>query len=303
MDEFTIRIPRERPFSAVGSLAGTMRVKSRAVDFGVTDVPLEPEELARLGLEQFPIIIGGVVVAVNLDGIGRSELRMTGPLLAKIFLGSIDRWSDPAIKALNPSLSLPDAPITVIHRADGSGTTYNFTAYLTRVSPEWKQKVSSGLLVSFPKGTAEKGNDGVAQAVRRTPGSIGYVEYAQASELALTHARLQNRAGTFVAPSVNSFQAAAASVDWSKAKDFNVMLVDAAGESAYPITATVFVLIHKQARRARVEETLDFFRWSLDHGAQTASRLGYVPLSPPLVARVTKYWQTSFGLKPTPVGL
>jgi phosphate transport system substrate-binding protein len=281
-------------YEPVGSLAGTLRVKDRAVDFGASERPLTSEELASMGLCQFPIVMGGVVVVVNIDGLGGSELRLTGPVLADIFLGRINRWSDPQIKAHNPSLNLPDAAISVVRRSDGSGTTFTFTDYLSKVSPEWKLKAGAGLLISWPTGTAAKGNEGVAKAVQATRNAIGYVDHGQARRLGLRHALLQNRAGRFVKPDAATFQAAASGVDWGRAGDFHVLLTNSISRSAYPITATVFALMRRTAPRARTGAALDFFRWSMDQGAATATELGYVPLPAPLVKEVTRYWAATF---------
>jgi phosphate transport system substrate-binding protein len=280
-------------YEPVGSLAGALRVKDRAVDFGASDMPMKSEELAALGLAQFPIVMGGVVVAVNIDGIGAGQLALTGPVLADIFLGTISRWSDPKIRAHNPTLSLPDAAITVVRRSDGSGTTFNFSHYLAQVSPEWKLKAGSGLNVAWPTGLGAKGNEGVGRAVLGTKNSIGYVEYAQATELGLSFAAIQNRAGQFVKPGAASFRAAAISAEWDRARDFYALLTNTAGKEAYPITATVFALMHKAASATRTGAALDFFRWSLEHGAATASELGYVPLPPALVKQVRAYWATT----------
>lgn len=281
-------------YEPVGSLAGMLRVKDRAVDFGASDMPLTSAELAAAGLGQFPVVIGGVVIAVHVEGVGPGTMKLTGPLVAEIFLGRVTRWSAPAIAALNPSLTLPDAPIAVVHRSDGSGTTFNFTQYLSSVSPDWKQRVGSGLLVSWPGGTAVKGNEGVAQTVQRVRNSIGYVEYAQAAQMGLSDVLIQNRAGRFVRPDATSVQAAAAGADWRAASDFHLLFIDAPGNDVYPITATVFVLMHKSASRSRTRAALEFFRWSLQHGSQTARRLGYVPLPPDLVQQVGAYWDRTF---------
>ncbi len=281
-------------YEPVGSLAGTLRVKDRAVDFGASDMPLPPGELANLGLGQFPIAIGGVVVAFNVAGIGRDDLKLTGPVLADIFLGKIVNWSDRSIAALNPGLKLPTAPIAVVRRSDGSGTTFNFTNYLSKVSAEWKLRVGSGLLVPWPSGTQASGNEGVAQAVARTPNSIGYVDYAQAQQRKLGASWLQNRAGRFVRPDPASFQAAAASAAWSGASDFHLLLTDGPGDTSYPITATVFVLMPKTASRTRTRAALDFFRWTLDKGGSLAAQLGYVPLPASLVQQVKDYWSKTW---------
>jgi phosphate transport system substrate-binding protein len=279
-------------YEPIGSLAGTLRLKDRAVDFAASDMPLSPDELAKLGLGQFPIAIGGVVVAVNVDGVGAGKIKLTGALLARIFLGKIARWSDPAIKERNPGLALPDAPIAVIFRSDGSGTTFTFADYLSKASGEYKEKPA--LRVSWPVGKGAKGNQGVAQAVKSTKNSIGYVDHAHASEFKLNYALLQNRSGRFVKPNTTTFKAAASSGDWKKS-DFHVLLGNAPGENSYPITATVFALMHKNASSKRNGAALDFFRWSLRQGTDTASRLGYVPLPPEVVELVGAYWKKTFG--------
>jgi phosphate transport system substrate-binding protein len=277
-------------YEAIGSLAGTERVRQRAVDFAASDVPLSAADVAESGLLQFPFVVGGVVIAINIEGHG-GGLRLTGPVLARIFLGSVRTWSDPAIKALNPGVTLPDSAIHVVHRSDGSGTTYNFTEYLSRVSSEWKEKAGSAYLIAWPTGIAAKGNDGVAKAVLSTPNAIGYVDLAQATQLKVKHAALQNRAGEFVTPSAASFQAAAVGVDWSAANAFNSSLIDQPGRQAYPLTTTVFALLYKKPWNARSDAVLDFFRWSIEQGDNTASRLGYVPLPPGLARQVENYWR------------
>jgi phosphate transport system substrate-binding protein len=282
-------------YEPVGSLAGTLRVRDRAVDFGASDAPMASDELAKLGLGQFPIVIGGVTVAVNIDGVGNNELKLSSDLLADIFLGKIKEWSHPAIHALNPGLKLPNAPITVVHRSDGSGTTYNLAHFLSQVNPEWKEKMGVNTVLPWRLGTGAKANEGVAKTVRSTRNSIGYVEYVQATQLRLSTAMIRNRAGQFVAPDTKTFQAAAASAEWGKTSDFNLMLTNAPGDEAYPITATVFVLMHKQStapRRSR--SALNFFRWALEKGSKEASALGYVPLPPALVTQVGEYWAKSF---------
>lgn len=291
--------PRVGPpldYEPVGSLAGVLRVRDRAVDFGASDAPLPSEELAKLGLGQFPIVIGGVVAAFNIDGVGNNQLKFTGEVLADIFLGKIKEWSHPAIQALNPGVKLPNAPIAIVHRSDGSGTTYNLAHFLSQASPEWREKMGVNTLLPWRLGSGAKGNEGAAKAVRATKNSIGYVEYAQATQLKLSTALIRNRAGQFVAPGSKAFQTAAASAEWSKASDFNLMLTNAAGDEAYPITATVFVLMQKKPsspRRSRA--ALTFFRWALEKGSKDAATLGYVPLPPALVGQVVDYWSKSFG--------
>jgi phosphate transport system substrate-binding protein len=282
-------------YEPVGSLAGTLRVRDRAVDFGASDAPMPSDELAKLGLGQFPIVIGGVVAAVNIDGVGTNEIRFTGAVLADIFLGKIREWSHPAIRALNPNLKLPHAPIAIVHRSDGSGTTYNLAHFLSQVSPEWSEKMGTRTLLPWRLGTGAKANEGVAKAVRRTRNSIGYVEYTQAVQLKLSTALIRNRAGQFVVPENRSFQTAAASAEWAKSSDFNLMLTNAPGDEAYPITATVFALMHKQPSSPRQSRAaLTFFRWALEKGSRDAAGLGYVPLPPTLVAQVLDYWSKSF---------
>ena len=290
--------PRVGPpldYEPVGSLAGMLRARDRAVDFGASDAPMPSEELAKHGLGQFPIVIGGVTAAVNIDGVGSNEIRFTGEVLANIFLGNIREWSHPAIQALNPDLKLPKAPIAIVHRSDGSGTTYNLAYFLSQASPEWREKMGTNTLLPWRTGTGARGNEGVAKAVRATKNSIGYVEYVQATQLKLSTALIRNRAGQFVAPDAKTFQAAAASAEWGKSTDFNLMLTNAPGDEAYPITATVFVLMHKQPtspRRSR--SALTFFRWALEKGSKEAAMLGYVPLPPSLVGQVVEYWSKSF---------
>jgi phosphate transport system substrate-binding protein len=288
--------PPTRPalaYEPSGSLAGMMRVKGAAVDFGATEFPLSSADLTKAGLAQFPFIIGGIAVVVNIDGVQAGKIKFTGPVLADIFLGTITSWSDPAIAALNPDLKLPDAKITVIHRSDGSGTTFNFTDYLGKVSPTWKTKVGADLLVTWPTGRGAKGNDGVAEAVKRTPFSIAYVEFARAAQARLTYAALRNKAGRDIVPSAKAFAAAAAGADWRGAGDFQLLLTDAAGDDSYPIVATAFALMRKNAPQARTRATLDFFTWSFEKGADEAARLGYVPLPAALVDQIKVSWSTS----------
>jgi phosphate transport system substrate-binding protein len=277
-------------YEPVGSLAGTMRVKQAAVDFGASDVPLAPPELSKLGLAQFPLVIGGVAVVVNLEGVAPGAIRFDGPLLADIFLGKIESWTDARIKALNPDLKLPDAKITVIRRADGSGTTFNFTDYLSRQSAQWKEKVGSDLIVSWPVGAGVKGNEGISQAVKQTKNAIGYVEFSHALQTKLSYATIKNRAGEWIAPEQKSFQSAAASAEWERSEDFSLMLTDAPGHDAYPIAATVFVLVSKTMPARRQRDTLNFIGWALDKGAGDAATLGYVPLPDALVRQVKGYW-------------
>lgn len=277
-------------YQSIGSGGGISQIKAGTVDFGASDQPLDPNELAAAGLTQFPIVIGGVVPVVNISGIQPGRLRLTGPLLADIYAGKVKVWNDPVIARINPGLNLPKTSIAVVHRSDGSGTSFNFTHYLSQVSPSWKSGPGEGKSVAWPTGIGGKGNEGVAGYVKQIPNSIGYVEYAYVLQNGMSYAQLQNSAGNFVAPSSDSFAAAAASADWAHAKDFFLVMTNAPGANAYPITATTFVLMHKQPKDAqRSKSTLDFFRWSLEHGQAQARKLDYVPLPANLVQQVESY--------------
>ncbi|MBR0798206.1 phosphate ABC transporter substrate-binding protein PstS [Bradyrhizobium jicamae] len=281
-------------YQPVGSSVGVTLVKKAAVDFGTSDMPLDPKELERLGMMQFPIVIGGVVPVVNLQGVRPGQIHFTGQVLADIYLGKVRSWSDPAIRAINPDLMLPNTPISVVHRIDGSGTTFNWSNYLSKVSPQWKASVGEGTFVEWPLGLGGKGNDGVASLVSLIPGSIGYLEYAYALQRLdrISFAVVQNSAGNFVAPDAASFLAAASGADWKSAKDFCLVLTNAAGDNAYPITATTFVLMPRQPKSPeRAATAIDFLRWSLVGGRSQAERLNYVPLPSALVARIELYWQ------------
>lgn len=283
-------------YEPVGSQAGVLRVRAGAVDFGATDAPLSGSELERLGLAQFPFVIGGIVVAVNVAGVPPGRLRLTGALLADIYLGEVTRWSDPAIRALNPELSLPDAPIAVLRRSDGSGTTFNFTNFLGKSSPRWRERVGEGLLVSWPLGAEAKGNDGMADALRRTPNALGYLDFAQSRAAGLSHALVRNGAGAYVAPGPDSFRAAASAAGEATGDGSGTPLTDAPGAGVYPIVATTFAVMPRRpaggASRARA--TLAFFRWSFENGAPAAAELGYVALPRDVVERVTRGWAAMF---------
>jgi phosphate transport system substrate-binding protein len=280
-------------YQSIGSGGGIAQIKAATVDFGASDAPLPPDQLAAAGLTQFPLVIGGVVPVVNIQGIAAGQLRFSGELLADIYLGKIKRWNDPAVAALNPGVTLPDIAINVVHRSDGSGTTFNWVNYLSKVSPEWKSKVGEGTSVSWPVGIGGKGNEGVAEYVNRIKGSIGYVEYAYVLQNKMKFALVRNAAGNFIAPDAAAFQAAAASADWTKAQDFYLVITNAPGEKAYPISATVFILMYKQPKDAvRTAQTLDFFKWALESGQSLAASLDYVPLPPPLVAQIEAAWKS-----------
>ena len=277
-------------YQSIGSGGGIAQIKAGTVDFGASDKPLDPKELASAGLAQFPVVIGGVVPVVNIAGMEPGKLRLTGALLADIFAGKVKKWNDPAIVSVNPGLALPAADIAIVHRSDSSGTSFNFTHYLSQVSPSWKASPGEGTSVAWPSGVGGKGNEGVAGYVKQIPNSIGYVEYAYVVQNHMTYATLQNAAGQFVAPSAASFQAAAASADWAHATDFFLVMTNAPGADAYPITATTFVLMHHQPKdKARSDAALGFFKWALGNGQNQAQKLDYVPLPAPLVQQVESY--------------
>jgi len=282
-------------YQSIGSGGGIAQIKAGTVDFGSSDKPLDSAELAQAGLGQFPSAIGGVVPVVNLEGIQAGQLRLSGPLLADIFLGKVAKWNDPAIAAANPDIKLPDTKINIVHRSDGSGTTFNFSNYLSKVSEEFKGKVGEGTSVQWPGGVGGKGNEGVASYVQQIKGSIGYVELAYALQNKMPYAAMQNAAGNWVQPSAESFAAAAASADWASAKDFNLVITNAPGEQAWPITATNFMLMHKQPKdAARSKAALDFLKWAFENGQPQANELHYVPLPPELVKRIEAYWGSEF---------
>jgi phosphate transport system substrate-binding protein len=277
-------------YQSRGSGAGISQVKAGTVEFGASDQPLTSDELAKSGLAQFPIVIGGIVPVLNLPGIDPGKLRLTGPLLADIFAGKVKSWSDPAIVSLNPGVALPRADIAVVHRSDGSGTTFNFTHYLSQVSPSWKSGPGEGKTVSWPTGVGGKGNEGVAGYVKQIPNSIGYVEYAYVLQNGMNYASLQNAAGNFVLPSAETFSNAAVTADWAKAQDFNLVMTNAPGANAYPITASVFILMPRQPKdKARSDAALAFFRHALDDGQAQAKALDYVPLPATLVKQNEAY--------------
>jgi phosphate transport system substrate-binding protein len=281
-------------YQSIGSGGGIAQIKAGTVDFGASDKPLPPDELAQSGLVQFPIVIGGVVPVVNIEGVEPGKLKLTGSVLADIYLGKITKWNDNGLTALNPDLRLGDAAISVVHRSDGSGTTFNFADYLSKVSEEWKSKVGEGTSVQWPVGVGGKGNEGVAAYVKQIKHSIGYVELAYALQNKMSWASMKNSAGKFVEPSLESFQAAAASADWTKVKDFHLVITDAPGAASWPIAASSFVLMYKQPKdAARTKTALDFFKWALEKGQQQAKALDYVALPDPLVKQIEAYWASS----------
>jgi len=282
-------------YQSIGSSGGIAQIKAGTVDFGASDKPMSGKDLAKYGMGQFPIVIGGIVPILNVEGMEPGELVLDGPTLADIFLGKITRWNDAAIAKLNPSLDLPDQRIIVVHRSDGSGTSFNFTNYLSKVSPAWKSGVGEGTAVNWPTGIGGKGNEGVAAYVKQMDGAIGYVEYAYALTNKIAWTKLKNAAGKVVKPDSSSFQAAAATADWASAADFNLIMTNAKGAEAWPITATTWVIMYKQPKHEkRSDAALDFFEWSLEHGQKQAAALDYVPLPDSLVKRIETYWGKQF---------
>jgi phosphate transport system substrate-binding protein len=279
-------------YQSIGSGGGIKQIKAKTVDFGASDMPLAAEELNKEGLLQFPAIMGGVVPVVNLEGIAPGQLKLTGPVLADIYLGKIVKWNAAEITALNPGVKLPDTEITVIHRADGSGTSFLWTDYLSKTSPDFKSKVGAGTAVKWPVGVGGKGNEGVAANVQRMKGSIGYVEYAYAKKNKIAHAQLQNRDGQFVQPDDETFKAAAASADWIKTPGMAVVLTDQAGKNSWPITGASFILMHRnQADSAKGREILKFFDWAYKDGGAMATELDYVAMPPAVVKQVADLWK------------
>ncbi len=284
-------------YQSIGSGGGIAQIKAGTVIFGSSDKPLDPKELDDAGLAQFPSVIGGVVPVVNIEGVEAGKIRFTGPLLADIYQGKITTWNDPAIAQVNPDVRLGDGKITVVHRSDGSGTTFNFVNYLSKVSPEWKSKVGEGTSVSWPVGVGGKGNEGVAAYVKQIKGSIGYVELAYALQNKMTYAAVQNAAGKFIQPTMESFQAAAASADWKNSQDFFLVITNAPGENSWPITATNFILVYKQPKdSAGTKAALDFFKWAYAEGGKQAEELDYVPLPKGLTDQIEAYWQAQIKL-------
>ena len=276
-------------YQSVGSGAGIKQIDAKTVAFGASDMPLKDDELAKKGQIQFPTVIGGVVPVINVKGINPGQLKLTGQVLGDIYLGKITKWNDPALKALNPGLALPDADIAVVRRADGSGTSFIFTNYLSKVNAEWKSKVGEGTAVNWPTGAGGKGNEGVAAFVNRLPNSIGYVEYAYVKQNKMNYALMQNSAGSFVAPDDDTFKAAAAGADWSKS--FYQILTNQGGKDAWPLTGATFILMHKtQDKPAEAASTLKFFNWAYKNGDKMAEELEYVAMPAAVKAQIEKSW-------------
>ena len=279
-------------YQSIGSGGGIKQIKSKTVTFGASDAPLPGKELDEVGLAQFPMVMGGIVPVLNVEGVAPGELTLDGPTVAKIFLGEIKSWDDPAIKKLNPSAKLPSQPIAVVHRSDGSGTTYNFAYYLSDVSPEWKTKVGFNTSVEWPVGIGAKGNEGVANNVGQTKGSIGYVEYAYALQNKLTYTKMINKSGKTVSPTSASFQAAAANANWKSQPGYGVILANQPGDASWPMTAATWILVYKKpADPAATGEALKFFAWCYKNGGKMAESLDYVPMPANVVADIEASWK------------
>ena len=289
-------------YQAIGSGGGIKQIKAKTVDFGASDKPLKPDELAAAGLYQFPTVIGGVVPVVNLTGIAPGQIKLTGQLLGDIFLGKVSRWNAPQIASLNPGVPLPNMPITVVHRSDGSGTSFLFTSYLAMKNPEWQAKVGASDAVEWPTGIGGKGNDGVAAFVKQTAGSIGYVEYAYAKQNKSSFVLLQNKDGQYPKPEASAFAAAAGGAPWSTAPGNYVLLLDQPGQATWPISGATFILVYKNpANSDQARRVLQFFDWAYKNGDAAAQALDYVPLPGQVKDLVRKQWATTITLNGKPV--
>ncbi|UWU92182.1 phosphate ABC transporter substrate-binding protein PstS [Bradyrhizobium sp. CB1015] len=278
-------------YQSIGSGGGIKQIQAKTVTFGASDAPLKAEQLEKDGLVQWPMVMGAIVPVVNLEGVKPGELVFDGETLANIYLGKITKWDDAAIKKLNPNAKLPSEAITVVRRSDGSGTTFNFTNYLSKASADWKSKVGEGTAVEWPVGVGAKGNEGVSGNISQTKNSIGYVEYAYAKQNKLTYTGLVNKAGKPVQPTVEAFQAAASNADWAKAPGYYVILTDQPGEKSWPITAATFILMHKSATdKAASQEAIKFFRWAFKNGGKAAEELDYIPMPDSVVQLIEKTW-------------
>ena len=280
-------------YQSIGSGAGIKQIQAKTVTFGATDMPLKVEQLEKDGLAQWPMIMGAIVPVVNIEGVKPGEMALDGETLAKIYLGEITKWDDAAIKKLNQKVNLPSAAIAVVHRADGSGTTFNFTDYLSKVSADWKSKVGSGTAVEWPAGVGAKGNEGVSGNIGQTKNAIGYVEYAYAKQNKLTYTEMVNKAGKTVEPTMEAFKAAAANADWTHAPGYYLILTDQPGEKSWPIVASTFVLMHKEpADKANSAEAVKFFKWAFEKGDAMAEDLDYIPMPGPVVKLIEKTWSS-----------
>ncbi len=280
-------------YQSIGSGGGIKQITAKTVAFGASDAPMKGEDLDKHGLIQFPAIMGGVVPVYNVKGVKPGDIKLSGPLLAEIYLGKVKTWNDPAIAKMNSGVALPNQAISVVHRSDGSGTTFLFVNYLSKVSPEWKSVVGEGTAVKWPTGVGGKGNEGVANYVARIDGAIGYVEYAYAKQNKLSHAQMMNKDGAMVSPTDESFKAAAAGADWNSVPGMGVVLTDQPGKASWPITGASFILIHKTQEKVDVaKEVLKFFDWSFQNGARMADELDYVPMPAPVVNQIKAVWKS-----------
>jgi phosphate transport system substrate-binding protein len=280
-------------YQSIGSGAGIKQIQAKTVTFGATDAPLKADQLEKDGFAQWPMIMGAIVPVVNLDGVKAGDMVLDGDTLAKIYLGTITKWDDPAIKKLNPKLTLPSAAISVVHRADGSGTTFNFTDYLSKVSADWKSKVGSGTAVEWPVGVGAKGNEGVSGNISQAKNTIGYVEYAYAKQNKLTYAALVNKAGKTIQPETAAFQAAASNADWANAPGYYLILTDQPGDKSWPIVASTFILMHKNATdKAASQEAIKFFKFAFEKGTKMAEELDYIPMPDSVIKLIEKTWSS-----------
>jgi phosphate transport system substrate-binding protein len=278
-------------YQSIGSGAGIKQIQAKTVTFGATDAPLKSDQLEKDGLAQWPMIMGAIVPVVNIDGVKAGDMVLDGDTLAKIYLGTITKWDDPAIKKLNPKLSLPSEAISVVHRADGSGTTFNFTDYLSKVSADWKSKIGSGTVVEWPVGVGAKGNEGVSGNIGQAKNTIGYVEYAYAKQNKLTYTALVNKSGKTIQPTNEAFQAAASNADWANAPGYYLILTDQPGDKSWPIVASTFILMHKEATdKAASQEALKFFKFAFTKGDKMAEELDYIPMPDSVVKLIEKTW-------------
>jgi phosphate transport system substrate-binding protein len=279
-------------YQSIGSGGGIKQITAKTVDFGASDMPMKAEDLQKNGLIQFPAIMGGVVPVVKIEGVQPGQLKFTGKLLADIYMGKVTKWNDPAILQLNPGVKLPNENITVVHRSDGSGTTFLWTNYLSKINPEFKSAVGEGTSVKWPAGVGGKGNEGVASYVQKINGAIGYVEYAYAKQNKLAHGQLQNKSGKFVEPDDETFKAAAAGADWKSVPGMGVVLTDQPGDKSWPVTGASFILVHQKQDKAEAgREVLKFFEWSFKNGGKMASELDYVPMPEPVVKEIQAAWK------------
>ncbi|HUA24697.1 MAG TPA: phosphate ABC transporter substrate-binding protein PstS [Steroidobacteraceae bacterium] len=283
-------------YQPIGSGGGIQQIKAGTVAFGASDMPLTPAVLSQSQLIQFPTAIAGEDIVYNIPGVQSGQLLLTGPVIADIYLGKITQWNDPVIQKLNPSLHLPSMAISVVHRSDGSGTTFTFADYLSKISPEWKQKVGESTAINWPVGIGGKGNQGVAGYVQRLQGSIGYVEYAYILENHMNYARMVNSAGKVVSPSLGGFQAAAANVDFTKVQDFYVILTDQPGAQSWPISGCTWEILRKSAPKSVNEPVTKFFLWGFEHGQEMAKSIAFGPLPVTTVRAIQKYWQQNLGI-------